>query len=38
MNVIETKNITYHYPDGTKALKNVNFAAADCKIVAQHQK
>lgn len=29
MNVIETKNITFKYPDGTKALDNVDFTAAD---------
>jgi cobalt/nickel transport system ATP-binding protein len=34
MNVIETKDITYHYPDGTEALKNVNFKAAEGKIIA----
>jgi cobalt/nickel transport system ATP-binding protein len=34
MNVIETKNIVYEYPDGTKALKNVNFTAEDGKIIA----
>jgi len=34
MNVIETKDITYHYPDGTKALDNVNFKAEEGKIVA----
>jgi len=34
MNIIETKDITYHYPDGTEALKEVNFKAADGKIVA----
>jgi cobalt/nickel transport system ATP-binding protein len=34
MNVIETRNIVYEYPDGTKALKNVNFTAEDGKIVA----
>lgn len=34
MNVIETKDITYHYPDGTEALKSVDFKAADGKIVA----
>lgn len=33
MNVVEAKNITYQYPDGTKALKNVNFTAAKGKIV-----
>jgi cobalt/nickel transport system ATP-binding protein len=34
MNVIETKDITYHYPDGTKALDKVNFKAEEGKIVA----
>jgi len=34
MNIIETKDITYNYPDGTKALDNVNFKAEDGKIVA----
>ena len=34
MNIIETKDITYHYPDGTEALKKVNFKAAEGKIVA----
>lgn len=34
MNIIETKDITYHYPDGTEALKKVNFKAADGKIIA----
>ncbi|MBI5681307.1 MAG: ATP-binding cassette domain-containing protein [Methanobacterium sp.] len=34
MNVIETKDITYHYPDGTEALKSVDFKAEDGKIVA----
>lgn len=33
MNIIETKNIIYQYPDGTKALKNVNFSATKGKIV-----
>ena len=34
MNIIETIDITYHYPDGTEALKKVNFKAAEGKIVA----
>jgi cobalt/nickel transport system ATP-binding protein len=34
MNVIETKNISYNYPDGTEALKNVDFKAEKGKIVA----
>jgi cobalt/nickel transport system ATP-binding protein len=34
MNVVETKNISYNYPDGTEALKNVNFKAEEGKIVA----
>ena len=34
MNVIETKNIVYEYPDGTKALKDVNFTAEEGKIIA----
>lgn len=34
MNVIETREIIYEYPDGTKALENVNFKAEDGKIVA----
>lgn len=34
MNIIETKDITYHYPDGTKALDKVNFKAEEGKIVA----
>jgi cobalt/nickel transport system ATP-binding protein len=34
MNVIETKDITYYYPDGTKALENVNFKAEKGKIIA----
>jgi len=25
MNIIETKNVTYQYPDGTNALKSINF-------------
>ena len=34
MKVIETKDITYEYPDGTKALETVNFMAEEGKIVA----
>jgi cobalt/nickel transport system ATP-binding protein len=34
MKVIETKDITYEYPDGTKALEMVNFIAEEGKIVA----
>jgi cobalt/nickel transport system ATP-binding protein len=34
MKVIETKDITYEYPDGTKALENVNFNVDEGKIVA----
>ena len=34
MKVIETKDITYEYPDGTKALEKVNFDVEECKIVA----
>ena len=34
MNIIETKDITYSYPDGTKALDKVNFKAEDGKIIA----
>lgn len=34
MNVIETKDITYNYPDGTEALSKVNFKAAEGKIIA----
>ncbi len=34
MNVIETENIIYSYPDGTQALKNVDFKAAKGKIIA----
>ncbi len=34
MKVIETKDITYEYPDGTKALETVNFIAEEGKIVA----
>ena len=34
MNVIETKDVSYQYPDGTPALQNVNFRAPKGKIVA----
>jgi cobalt/nickel transport system ATP-binding protein len=34
MNIIETRDITYHYPDGTQALDKVNFKAEEGKIVA----
>ena len=34
MNIIETKDITYNYPDGTKALNEVNFKAEEGKIIA----
>ena len=34
MKVIETKDITYQYPDGTKALEEVNFNVEEGKIVA----
>ncbi len=34
MNIIKTNDITYNYPDGTEALKNVNFKAEEGKIVA----
>ena len=34
MNIVETKGITYRYPDGTNALENVNFKAAEGKIIA----
>ncbi len=34
MKIIETKEITYEYPDGTKALEKVNFEAEEGKIVA----
>lgn len=33
MNVVETKNLTYQYPDGTIALNKINFAASKGKIV-----
>jgi cobalt/nickel transport system ATP-binding protein len=34
MNVIETKDVSYNYPDGTSALKKVNFQAPKGEIVA----
>jgi cobalt/nickel transport system ATP-binding protein len=34
MNVIETVNVTYQYPDGTKALNEINFTAQKGKIIA----
>jgi len=34
MKIIETKDVTYKYPDGTKALEKVNFNAEEGKIVA----
>ena len=34
MNIIETQDITYNYPDGTEALNKVNFEAAEGKIIA----
>ena len=34
MNVIETREILYEYPDGTKALEDVNFKAENGKIIA----
>jgi cobalt/nickel transport system ATP-binding protein len=34
MYVIETKDVSYQYPDGTSALENVNFKASKGKIVA----
>ena len=34
MNIVETKNITYRYPDGTNALENINFKAEEGKIIA----
>ncbi len=34
MNVIETKDVSYQYPDGTPALNKVNFQAPKGKIVA----
>lgn len=34
MNIIEAENVSYKYPDGTLALKNVNFFAKKNKITA----
>ncbi|MBM4241137.1 MAG: ATP-binding cassette domain-containing protein [Euryarchaeota archaeon] len=34
MNVVEAIDVTYHYPDGTKALEKVNFRVDEGKIVA----
>ena len=34
MKVVETNDITYEYPDGTKALEKVNFKVDQGKIVA----
>ena len=34
MNVIETKDVSYNYPDGTLALEKVNFQAPKGKIIA----
>lgn len=34
MKIIETNDVTYEYPDGTKALEKVNFNAEEGKIVA----
>lgn len=34
MNIIEAKNITYLYPDGTKALDNIDFAVEKGQIVS----
>lgn len=34
MNVLETKDVSYKYPDGTPALKDVNFHASKGDIVA----
>jgi cobalt/nickel transport system ATP-binding protein len=34
MNVVETVNVTYQYPDGTKALNEINFTAPEGKIIA----
>jgi len=32
--IVEARDITYHYPDGTEALKNVDFKVDEGKIVA----
>ena len=34
MNIIEAKNITYLYPDGTKALDNINFSVEKGSMVS----
>jgi len=34
MNIIEAKNITYLYPDGTKALDNINFSVEKGQMVS----
>jgi cobalt/nickel transport system ATP-binding protein len=34
MNVVETVDVTYQYPDGTKALNEINFKAPEGKIIA----
>jgi len=34
MNVLETKSVSYNYPDGTSALEDVNFSASKGEIVA----
>lgn len=34
MNVVETVDVTYQYPDGTKALNEINFTAPEGKIIA----
>lgn len=34
MNVLETKSVSYRYPDGTPALEDVNFSASKGEIVA----
>lgn len=34
MNVVETVDVTYQYPDGTKALNEINFNVPEGKIIA----
>ena len=34
MNIIETKNISYHYPNGSNVLDKINFKVEEGKIVA----
>ena len=34
MNVVETVDVTYQYPDGTKALNEINFKAPEGRIIA----